>query len=114
MKTLGQRMIVDLLSCPSELLEKVPFIKQSMELAALEGSAHIVESLFHQFSPYGVSGGLIVQESHIMIHTWPEYGFASVDIFTCGAEMNINKVVTSLVNSLRPETIKTSDISCPL
>jgi len=114
MKTLGQRTIVDFVSCPQELLEKVPFIKQSMELAALDGSAHIVESNFHQFHPYGVSGGLIIQESHIMIHTWPEYNFATVDIFTCGTEMDVDKVISSLISRLQPETIKTNLISCPL
>jgi S-adenosylmethionine decarboxylase proenzyme len=46
--------------------------------------ATIVASEFHQFNPYGISGMIIISESHLSIHTWPEYGYAAVDIFTCG------------------------------
>ena len=46
--------------------------------------ATVVSSHFHQFSPYGISGVVIIQESHLTLHTWPEYGYAAVDVFTCG------------------------------
>ena len=55
-----------------------------MNQAALEAKATIVDSVFHHFNPWGVSGAVIVAESHLTIHTWPEYGFASADFFTCG------------------------------
>ena len=55
---------------------------------AEEAGATIINSTFHHFSPYGVSGVVVVQESHLAIHTWPEYGYASVYLFTCGNTVN--------------------------
>jgi S-adenosylmethionine decarboxylase len=59
-------------------------IAKVMNEAATEMKATIVESRFHHFSPLGVSGVIIIMESHLTIHTWPEYGYAAVDVFTCG------------------------------
>lgn len=55
-----------------------------MTEAAVACGATVVEKKFHLFSPYGVSGVVIISESHLAIHTWPEYGYAAVDLFTCG------------------------------
>ena len=55
-----------------------------MNQAAELAGATIVSSNFHHFSPHGVSGVVIIAESHLTIHTWPEYGYAAVDLFTCG------------------------------
>lgn len=74
--------------CTPELLNDVVGIEKSMENAAEEAGATIINSTFHHFSPYGVSGVVVIQESHLAIHTWPEYGYASVDLFTCGDTVN--------------------------
>jgi S-adenosylmethionine decarboxylase proenzyme len=55
-----------------------------MKRAALAAQTTLVQSVFHRFSPQGVSGVVVVEESHLSIHTWPEYGYAAVDFFTCG------------------------------
>jgi spermidine synthase len=55
-----------------------------MNEAAREAGATVINSTFHHFSPYGVSGVVVIQESHLAIHTWPEYQYAAVDLFTCG------------------------------
>lgn len=54
----------------------------------MEAGAEIRETVFHKFSPQGVSGVVVISESHLAIHTWPEYGYAAVDIFTCGDRVN--------------------------
>ena len=54
--------------------------------AALECGATVVQKCFHQFNPHGVSGVVIISESHLAIHTWPELGYAAVDLFTCGEQ----------------------------
>ena len=59
-----------------------------MEAAAQNAGASIINATFHHFSPYGVSGVIVIQESHLAIHTWPEYGYASVDLFTCGGTVD--------------------------
>lgn len=55
-----------------------------MEMAALAAKTNIVASMFQPFVPQGVSGVVVVEESHLSIHTWPEYGYAAVDFYTCG------------------------------
>lgn len=65
-------------------MNNLEVIEQAFLTAARKMGATIVASEFHQFNPYGISGMIIISESHLSIHTWPEYGYAAVDIFTCG------------------------------
>ena len=83
-KTLGRHILVEYYNCDAEVLKDPNFIEREMRQAALEAKATIVTSDFHHFKPWGVSGAVIVAESHLTIHTWPEYGFAACDFFTCG------------------------------
>lgn len=84
MHTLGRHILVEYHECNPELLNDVVFIEKSMVNAAKAAEATVINSTFHHFSPFGVSGVVVIQESHLAIHTWPEYGYAAVDIFTCG------------------------------
>jgi len=88
MAALGRHIIVEYYDCSPNLLNDVTFIESCMEGAAKDAGATILNSTFHHFSPYGVSGVVVIQESHLAIHTWPEYGFASVDLFTCGGTVD--------------------------
>jgi len=88
MASLGRHIIVEYYDCTPEILNDVVRIEKSMEKAAEEAGATIINSTFHHFSPYGVSGVVVIQESHLAIHTWPEFGYASVDLFTCGDTVN--------------------------
>ena len=88
MGSLGRHIIVEYYDCTPDILNDVVKIEKSMEHAAEEAGATIINSTFHHFSPYGVSGVVVIQESHLAIHTWPEYGYASVDLFTCGDTVN--------------------------
>lgn len=84
LEALGRQIIVEYYNCDSEILKDPKLIEEYMKEAALLSKATIVESFFHHFSPWGVSGAVIISESHLAIHTWPEYGYAAVDLFTCG------------------------------
>lgn len=84
LETLGRQIIVEYYNCDSEILKQPELIERYMREAAILSKATIVESFFHHFSPWGVSGAVIISESHLAIHTWPEYGYAAVDLFTCG------------------------------
>ncbi len=88
MASLGRHIIVEYYDCDPALMNDVTHIEQSMEQAAEASGATIINSTFHHFSPYGVSGVVVIQESHLAIHTWPEYGYASVDLFTCGGSVD--------------------------
>ena len=84
MSALGRLILVEYYGCPPSILNNIDFIKQGMVAAALEAGAEVRETVFHHFSPQGVSGVVVISESHLAIHTWPEFGYAAVDIFTCG------------------------------
>jgi len=84
MSALGRHILAEFYGCPQEMLNETEQIKQHMVAAALESGAEVKETVFHQFSPQGVSGVVVISESHLAIHTWPEYGYAAVDVFTCG------------------------------
>ena len=81
---LGRHILVEYYNCNKEILKDHKIIEEHMKEAAIVSNATIVTSCFHKFNPWGVSGAVIIQESHLTIHTWPEYGFASADFFTCG------------------------------
>jgi len=83
-KSLGRHIIAEFYECDKDILDDVDKIEELMKKASIESGATIVTSTFHRFLPHGVSGAVIVSESHFAIHTWPEYGYASVDIYTCG------------------------------
>lgn len=88
MSALGRHILVEFFGCNAEIMNDVAIIEQGMVEGAEEAQATVINSTFHHFSPYGVSGVVVIQESHLAIHTWPEYGYAAVDLFTCGDEIN--------------------------
>lgn len=92
---IGQHVLLDLYNCHEDL-KNSSFVEEALLEAADKAGATIVSHHFHKFSPHGVSGVVIIQESHLTIHTWPEHQFASVDIYTCGTEMNFDAAVEYL------------------
>lgn len=84
MKILGRHLIVELADCDCSILNDSDLLKRYMEEAVRRSGATIVDSVFHRYNPQGVSGLVVIAESHVSIHTWPEYGYAAVDFFTCG------------------------------
>jgi spermidine synthase len=100
-ESLGQHIIAEYFDCDRELLNDISFIERSMLDSANEAGATIVSSSFHHFSPYGISGVVVIQESHLAIHTWPEYRFASVDLFTCGDSVDPLKAYEFLKKTLK-------------
>lgn len=84
MKALGRHILAEFFDCNPEILNDLHKIEMYMKRAAIECGATIVNATFHQFNPHGVSGVVVIAESHLAIHTWPEYRYAAVDVFTCG------------------------------
>ena len=79
---LGTHLLVELRDCNPKILKDLKKVKNALVSAAKEAKATIVDISFHEFSPFGISGMVIIAESHLSIHTWPEYSYAAVDIFT--------------------------------
>ena len=84
MKALGTHIVCELSGCDPAKLTDVDGVRETMVGAALASNATIVTQTFHRFQPQGVSGVVVLQESHISIHTWPENGYAAMDFYTCG------------------------------
>jgi len=80
----GMHILIDLWDCKN--LDRPDFIEGALRKAAADAGANVLHGYCHYFSPYGgVSGVLVLAESHISIHTWPERGYAAIDIFMCGS-----------------------------
>src|SRR5690625_8008884 len=88
MEALGRQILVEFYDCDQSKLNDVKFIETALLEAAVAARATIISHSFHKFSPHGVSGIVVIAESHIAIHTWPEYRYAAVDIFTCGESID--------------------------
>jgi len=84
MEALGKQILVEYYDCDDSKINDVSYVETTLLKATRESKATIISHNFHKFSPYGVSGVVVIAESHIAIHTWPEYNYAAVDIFTCG------------------------------
>lgn len=97
MKTLGTHLLCELTGCSSVKLSGVEWVKKEIYAAAFAAKATVLHGYFHQFAPTGVSGMLCLAESHISIHTWPETGYAAVDIYTCGNTAMPRKAIEYLV-----------------
>ena len=84
MKILGRHLIAEYADCTGGRLDDLEFIERSLLEAVRRSGATIIDSVFHRYAPQGVSGVVVIAESHMSIHTWPEKGYVAVDIFTCG------------------------------
>lgn len=84
MKKLGRHLIAEFADCDSLKLSDETFLEECLNEAVRKSGATIIRSVFHRYNPQGVSGVVVIAESHLSIHTWPEYNYAAVDFFTCG------------------------------
>jgi len=100
LNALGRHLLIELQDCDQEALNDLGFLRDAMVSAAIDCGAVVLGESFHRFSPQGVSGVVVIAESHLSIHTWPEYGYAAVDIFTCGTSVEPEKAVEALIEKL--------------
>jgi S-adenosylmethionine decarboxylase len=100
LNALGRHLLIELHDCNKEALNDLSFIKDCMIAAAVDCGAMVLGDSFHHFNPQGVSGVVVIAESHLSIHTWPEYGYAAVDIFTCGTTVQPMKAAEVLIEKL--------------
>ncbi|HOD53275.1 MAG TPA: adenosylmethionine decarboxylase [Candidatus Cloacimonadota bacterium] len=96
MQALGRQILVEFYQCNEDILKNCGLIEEYMVEACKIAQATVVTNTFHEFSPFGVSGVVVIAESHVAIHTWPEYNYAAVDIFTCGETIDPWKVFKHL------------------
>ena len=94
--TLGRQLTIDYYDCRREALRDCNALEKAFVSAARISGATIISSSFHAFEPQGISGVVIIAESHLTVHAWPEYDYAAVDIFSCGEHMDLEKAMDAL------------------
>jgi S-adenosylmethionine decarboxylase len=100
LNALGKHLLLELKGCDKEALNDIGFLREALLAAAHKSGAIVLGESFHQFEPQGVSGVVIIAESHMCIHTWPEYGYAAADILTCGNSVQPEKAAEIIVGKL--------------
>ena len=102
--TLGKHLLLDLKNCSSELLDDMDFIKGVLHSVASEAGTPVIGESFHSFLPQGLSGVVLITGAHLCVHTWPEYGYAAIDIFTYGDPFHPEEVARLIVEKLQSKS----------
>ena len=110
METRGTHIVCELSGCSYELLTDVDGVRHIMEAAAREANAEILKVTFHRFQPQGVSGVVVIAESHMSIHTWPESGYAAVDFYTCGDHTDPRRACEFAAKRLGATSMLTTEV----
>lgn len=110
MNALGKHILAEYYGCNAIILNNLELLEQSMLKAVMKSGATIIDSTFHQFSPQGVSGVIVIAESHMAMHTWPEYCYAAIDFFTCGNRVDPYKAFDFMNEILKPEKSSTKEL----
>jgi len=100
LNALGRHLLLELKICNEEVLNDLDLIRRCLNEAAVQSGATVVGESFYHFSPQGVSGVVNIAESHISIHTWPEFKYAAVDVFTCGDDVDPEKAARLITEKL--------------
>ena len=100
---IGSHIIADFWNCSYEDDHKA--LLNLLTESAHVSNAKILSSLSHQFEPCGSTAILLLAESHISIHTWPEYNYIAIDVFTCGHDMKPEAAIKFLKEKLQPQQV---------
>ena len=100
MNALGRHLLLELFDCAPDAIDSLEAVKGVLVEAARLAQATIVDIVFHEFNPFGISGVVVIAESHLAIHTWPEYRYAAVDVFSCGDVLQPQAAADHLVAEL--------------
>lgn len=110
MKILGRHLIAEFSDCNSKTLDNLELLEQYLEEAVRLSGATIVRSVFHRYNPQGVSGVVVIAESHLSVHTWPEYAYAAVDFFACGESVDPYQALNYIKNKLGSQSTQVNEI----
>ncbi len=102
---LGRQLTIEYYECGARVLLDKDRVEKALLRAAKKSGATIISSLFHKFDPQGISGVVVIAESHFTVHAWPEHDYAAVDIFTCGDSINLEVAINSMKDSFESENV---------
>ena len=96
-RAVGWQCVLDLFDCRAPRIDDLGWIRRTLLEAAEAAAATVVSDSFHRFEPHGISGIVVIAESHLAIHTWPELHYAAIDVFTCNSEFHVERAVDYLI-----------------
>ncbi|MDY6861982.1 MAG: adenosylmethionine decarboxylase [Thermodesulfobacteriota bacterium] len=105
---IGSHYLVELLSCNTEKLKRVALIKRILQNAVKLSNASVLGEVFHQFEPCGVTGVIVIGESHVAIHTWPEHNYCAFDFFSCAKNFEVEKTIHYVAKELEADDVQIS------
>ena len=111
MQRIGRHLILELWGCDADHINSIETIERAMTETVEACGATLLDLRVYPFTPIGVTGVAILSESHMMIHTWPEHGYAAVDLFTCGYHTDPAKAVPVLKQYFCPERIQVMEMN---
>jgi S-adenosylmethionine decarboxylase len=111
MRALSLHTLLEFYGCAADQLKRTRQVKALLHKSVLQGGGTIVKEMFHNFSPYGVSGVIVITESHVTIHTWPEHGYAAVDIFSCSEKLDHAAIRNALESGLSAARVESKSFS---
>lgn len=110
METFGRHLILEMWDCDREVLNNAKKVREILRRAAIEARATVIRVFCHEFSPEGVTGVVLLAESHLTIHTWPEEGYAAADIFTCGQSTDPQLAAQYLITGFKAKNSTTFEL----
>lgn len=109
MKSVGRHLILELWGCRN--LNSTEIVERALRDVVRACDLTLLDLNVYPFTPVGVTGVAVVSESHVLVHTWPEYGYAAVDVFTCGDRANPEAAIPLLRNHFEPERVQIMEIN---
>ena len=110
---LGRHLLVEVYGCDKKVLQDVARVKSTMLRAARATKTTVLNSMFHTFDSKGVTGVVLIAQSHLSVHTWPEYGYASVDIYACGGKADPWSAIDVLLKGFKARKADTRELKRP-
>ncbi|MCP4502296.1 MAG: adenosylmethionine decarboxylase [Deltaproteobacteria bacterium] len=106
MQIMGHHALLDVYGCDTDLLNDLDRLKVIFHDTAVRLKCTVVQEVFHRFAPQGVSGVVVIAESHLSVHTWPELGYAAIDLYTCGDPSHLDEMPEILKKALGAERLE--------
>ena len=106
----GRHLIVEFFNCDFDVINDEKFLESVLVKGLNEAGGRIIWKFFYKFHPYGVTGVILIAESHLSIHTWPEKGYVAIDIFTCGSKMDPWKAYKRIVEEIKPKRVRVLEL----
>ncbi len=106
----GISFLLELYECPADVLDNEAVIRSTIHHAVGHANATLLEQVSRRFDPQGVTALAVLAESHISIHTWPEFGYAAIDVFTCGTRALPERACDHLIEVLKPRRHRLQNI----